>query len=395
MRTLHFCRHFSQLSETFIYGIVTELEHQVGDQHVATLDRQNVVSRPFPRVHVVDPPGRWHPKRIWHRTRAGLGPNPASTSLWPLYRERLRRVIDEVEPQLIHAHFGPEAVVIAPVANQFGIPLVTSFYGYDASRLLRDEMWRDEYQDLWRRSAAIVGISNHICDQVRGIGAPGEKIHMVHLGVDVQAIPYSNPADRYTEGPVRCLHVGRLVEKKSPLHLAEAFRKAVDRAPEGCVLELTIAGDGPLQEPLRDYVRDSGLTDHVRMLGAVDHATVLELLARSHIYTQHCVTARDGDQEGQGVSFVEAAASGLPVVATRHNGIVDVVRHGRTGFLVDERDTNGMADRIVELATTPHTWRDMGREGRIHVEESFDLTRQVGKLRTVYEQVHATASPNP
>jgi colanic acid/amylovoran biosynthesis glycosyltransferase len=97
------------------------------------------------------------------------------------------------------------------------------------------------------------------------------------------------------------------------------------------------------------------------------------------MYVQHSRTAPNGDEEGMGVTFVEASARGLPIVSTRHNGIPDVVLDGRTGYLVPEGDVDAMAQRIIELAENSSLWSTMGRAGRAHVEEGFSLDRQVAR----------------
>jgi glycosyltransferase involved in cell wall biosynthesis len=177
------------------------------------------------------------------------------------------------------------------------------------------------------------------------------------------------------------------VEKKSPIDLAKAFRYAVDETSEDIQLELKIAGDGPLRGELEQEVRDQGIENQVSILGAVPHSQVSKLMAEANLYTQHCKTASNGDQEGQGVSFVEASASGLPIVSTRHNGLTDVIVDGQTGYLVEEGDVEGMGKKIAYLAESPDEWRRLGKAGRIRVEESFNLQNQVGDMKEMLSQL--------
>jgi colanic acid/amylovoran biosynthesis glycosyltransferase len=81
--------------------------------------------------------------------------------------------------------------------------------------------------------------------------------------------------------------------------------------------------------------------------------------------------------EGLPVSLTEAAAFGLPIVATRHSGIPEIVRDGINGYLVAENDIEGMARRMLELARSPETWSRLGRAGRAIVEEQFDQHRVI------------------
>jgi glycosyltransferase involved in cell wall biosynthesis len=260
-------------------------------------------------------------------------------------------------------------------------------YGYDVSKLAREEFWREQYPPTFAKSALLVGISNHICTRIESLGGSPDKITCWHLGIDLDQFKYRSADVSFDGETVQCLHVGRLVEKKSPIDLARAFKYAVDATSKGPTLKLKIAGDGPLRSDLEREVRDLGIEDQVSILGAVSHARVGCLLAEANIYTQHCKTASDGDQEGQGVTFVEASASGLPVIATRHNGLTDVIHDGETGYLVEEGDAEAMGKQIAQLARNPDQWRRLGRAGRDHIEENFDLKKQVEKMQMLYAEL--------
>ena len=237
-----------------------------------------------------------------------------------------------------------------PVAARCGVPLVTHFRGYDISKILPSAFWETEYDRLFKIAHTLIGISNHVCEKLFRLGAAPEKVEMLHTGVQLDDFPYDPPAARYDGGTVRCLHVGRLVEKKSPLKLVRSFADAIDRVDGRVALELTIAGDGPLREPLERLIEELSLSDCVRCLGATPRPDVMRLMRASHVHVKHCETASDGDQEGQGVTFIEASAIGLPVVTTRHNGIPDAVLDGVTGYLVEEGDVQAMGERIAYLA---------------------------------------------
>jgi glycosyltransferase involved in cell wall biosynthesis len=380
VKVLHFCESFSPLSETFVYDYITELERQGVDNHVVTLERENPADRPFPKVTEIGRAGRWHPHRLWHRALASFGIGEIETAGWPVMRSRLAKVVREVKPDVIHSHFGHAGVWIAPVADAADVPLVVSFYGFDVSILAQRDLWKKKYPKAFEVASLLIGISNHICSRVEALGGAPRKIECSHLGVNLEGFEYQ-PADQSYDGrTVTCLHVGRLVEKKAPIELAQSFEYACRRSDPDVGLELKIAGGGPLRSELEQEIEDLHIGDKVSLLGAVPHEKVSELMTEANIYTQHCKTASNGDQEGQGVSFVEASASGLPIVSTHHNGIPDVVLDGKTGYLVEEKDTKAMGEVIASLAETPNDWVSLGRAGRAHVEKNFDLKRQVKSL---------------
>mgnify|MGYP006427646729 CR=1 FL=1 len=390
MRVVQFCESFSPFSETFIYDTVRELDRQGVECHVVTLNRLNESDRPYneDRVHVTPWPGRWDLARLWARLMAAAGiRGDIRTHKRPLLRARMREKIEQIKPDAVHAQFGPMGTLIAPITNDLDIPLIVTFHGYDISILPQQKEIREGYRDLFKKADCLIGVSNHNADKVEALGAPSEKVCVLHNGTDIENFSYSNPTRRYDGGTVRLLHVGRLVEKKSPLDLVEAFRSAREQLGSDVSIHLTIAGGGPLIGATEKRIRSLNLGGHIDCLGAVPHAKVQELMQTCHLYTQHCKTAPNGDQEGQGVTFVEAQASGLPVITTRHNGIPDVVIDGKTGYLVEEGDTEAMAERIAYLAKHPEKWSDLGQAGRAHVEANFDLSKQIKKMKSFYSEV--------
>jgi len=383
MRVAHFRQEFSTSSETFIYDYVSEMQRQGVDTRVVTLRRVNEESRPFPNVTVVERPSRWHPRRLWHRALVPFGERKPLHAEWPQIRDRLEEALREIQPDVIHAHFGPAGVIMAPVADRLGVPLAITLYGYDVSRLTREKFWREKYSSAFSKASLLIGISSHICSRIRELGGDSEKTFCCHLGVDLSQFKYRHADGSFDGKTVQCLHVGRLVEKKSPIDLVRAFKIALDETGGNIDLQLKIAGDGPLRADLRQEVRDLGIEGHVSLLGAVPHSRVVKLLAQANLYTQHCKTASNGDQEGQGVSFVEASASGLPIIATRHNGLPDVILDGETGYLVEEGDVKAMGRKIAHLAKKPEKWRRMGKAGRRHIEKKFDQKNQTERMKRI------------
>ena len=126
---------------------------------------------------------------------------------------------------------------------------------------------------------------------------------------------------------------------------------------------------------------------------AVEAVTLLEtdnietLMERGHVLVAPSVTAGDGDEEGIPVTIMEAMATGLPVLATEHGGIPELVGDGASGYLVPERDVEALAQRIGRLAAAPKGWAALGRAGRDAVERGFDARTLNDRLVRLYEKV--------
>jgi glycosyltransferase involved in cell wall biosynthesis len=300
-------------------------------------------------------------------------------------QDDLKRTLEAVKPDVLICHFAPLAITAYPVAKALQLPLICICYGYDVSRNLRKPYWRRQYKNIFPRFNAIVGISEHICGKVRRYTST-KHVHLMHLGVNVDSITHTYPSKRVKQEIV-FMHIGRLVEKKGPLLLIKSFEHALPNYKGSKKLKLILIGDGPLLSVCAEYVKKESLLENVILLGALPHVQTLAELGKAHIYTQHSITAADGDEEGQGVSLVEASSLGLPVIVTAHNGFPDVVLDGQNGFLIPEHDTLKMGAKMAWLADNMDVWDDIGQRGILHMTEHFSLNREVGKLASIVNQM--------
>jgi len=139
-------------------------------------------------------------------------------------------------------------------------------------------------------------------------------------------------------------------------------------------------GDGPLLPGCRELVKSLAIEEGVTFLGAQPPSVVREEMRRARCFVQHSVVASSGDSEGTPVAILEAGATGLPVVSTRHAGIPDVVVEGETGLLVAEHDVEGMAQCMLAVAQDPELAGRLGRAGRARIETCFSIERSIGGL---------------
>ncbi|MGR3293018.1 MAG: glycosyltransferase, partial [Candidatus Scalindua sp.] len=106
---------------------------------------------------------------------------------------------------------------------------------------------------------------------------------------------------------------------------------------------------------------------------------------KSHIFLSPSVTAADGDTEGGSpVGITEAQATGMPVVATYHADIPEVVLDGKTGYLSPERDVEALAQNLEKLVSNSERWGEFGYNARRHIEEEYNVRTQIRKLEDIY-----------
>ena len=186
--------------------------------------------------------------------------------------------------------------------------------------------------------------------------------------------------------PLRIISVGRCISKKGFQIGIQGLAKARSRRSDIKML-YTIIGDGPEIDTLRALVTEHELGDCVHLLGSQSHPRVAEELARSDVMMAPSITGPDGDMEGIPTVAMEAMASGLPVISTRHSGIPEAVVHGYTGLLAPESDPDCLADHILTLSDNPDLGNRLGTQGRLHVRSNFNIVRQNEKIEGLYRQI--------
>jgi colanic acid/amylovoran biosynthesis glycosyltransferase len=314
-----------------------------------------------------------------------LGQSFAARASRKLLRRVLRREWDweltwgylkafrKFRPQAVLAQFGGSGVRVRAACRLAGVPLIAHFHGVDASQHQYLEANAQSYPLLFRDAAAVIGVSQAMCRQLVHLGAPEEKVHYSPCGVNCQAFGGATPG----EAPPVFLATGRFVDKKAPHLTLLAFSRVHQTCPDA---RLLMIGDGPLLGACRDLVVGMGLGKSVEFLGTRSPREVQESMRQARGFVQHSVVAADGDSEGTPVAIIEAGASGLPVVATRHAGIPDVVVEGSTGFLVDERDVEGMAGHMIRLARDAELSARLGRAAQERIKAHFSLEANISRL---------------
>lgn len=298
------------------------------------------------------------------------------------WEDRRRRYLIEAlrkrNIDAVLAEFGQMGVSIMDACVEAEIPLVVHFFGIDAYKSDVLTKHESDYRRLFNVAAAIVAVSQHMAEQLIRIGAPKEKVHFNPCGVDPLQFKGANP----TEAPPIFLATGRFVDKKSPLLTLLAFQQVLQKIPEA---RLIMIGDGPLREAAELLARTSGFDNAVEFRGVVSHQEVAAAMGGARAFVQHSLRPTDGDSEGAPVAVLEASASGLPVVSTRHAGISEIIIHERTGLLVEEGDVDAMAEAMIRLGEDPYLASKMGQEGRLRIQKHYSIDMTIENLWKIIE----------
>lgn len=300
-----------------------------------------------------------------------------------LMSQTVKRLLQRTQIDVAYADFGKMGVHLLPALLESNIPFVVHFHGFDITRSLNRRIYRESLPQLFEKACSLIVASHHIRHLLVLEGAPEHKIHVVRLGVEIPTMLVPMGWEDRNRLAPRVAFLGRLVEKKNPVALVEAFRIVLRDVPAA---RLAIIGDGPERARLEERVAFHGISSSVDILGAMSRDEALPIVNSSWVYAQHSVTARDGDQEGFGVSIAEAAALGLPIVSTFHNGIPEQVVHDKTGFLVPEHDYEAMAASILTLLRDSELRQRMGAEGRTSTLALCNTERRVTEIEKILEE---------
>jgi len=165
------------------------------------------------------------------------------------------------------------------------------------------------------------------------------------------------------------LSVGRLVHRKGQDKLITAMPKILAKRPDA---KLLLIGQGPRKAKLDSLVAKYGIADSVKFLGSIAYTDLPKYLNAADLFVMPSRSRLMGlEVEGLGIVYLEASACALPVIAGSSGGAPDALIDGRTGYVVDGRDIDQIANRVLSLIDNPKQAEEMGKAGRVWVESHW------------------------
>ncbi|WP_417289538.1 glycosyltransferase [Corallibacter sp.] len=274
--------------------------------------------------------------------------------------------------------YGTHAHRLLPLIKQSGLPLVVHFHGYDASVHTVIEQC-EQYKEVFAYAKYVVAVSRVMYQKLLELGCPADKLIYNVYGPQPE---FESVKPQFTKK--QFVGIGRFTDKKAPYYTIMAFNKLAKQDPEA---QLVLAGDGVLRNMCENLVKQYGLEQQVQFLGVVTPQRYQELLEESLAFVQHSITANNGDMEGTPLAVLEASVAGLPVIATNHAGIPDVIKHGETGLLCDEHDIDTMAKHMQKVLDDTAYAKQLGAAGKQHILEQYSLKRHIKALQDLMQKV--------
>jgi colanic acid/amylovoran biosynthesis glycosyltransferase len=281
---------------------------------------------------------------------------------------------------IVHCQFGHNGKLGA-ILKRLGLQkrLVVTFHGHDIRAAV--ESGGALYGELWDEADCLIAISKYNHDHLLRFGGDPKKIVYHPVGIDCKRFGYQPPSADPGRS-VRLLSVARLVEEKGLEFGIRALHRLMKETAH-LQIRYDIIGEGPLRGHLQQLLRELGLVRQVRLLGAKMQEEVIQALLESDILLAPSLA------EALPVSLMEAHAVGLPVVATQVGSVDQIVQHGKSGLLAPPGDVPALCRHLSDLIQHPEMRAEMGRCGRGHVEQHFDIDRLNDRLVNLYENLLA------
>jgi len=292
---------------------------------------------------------------------------------------------------LIHSHWIlPQGFNAALMRGLFSVPHILTVHGGDIFGLKGRLM--SSFKRIALSGTDRITVNSSFTERSVQEILKKDK-HLVRIPMGVDTAPLKDEELRQAED-IRCRYrsghgplvvfVGRLVEEKGVGDLIHAIRILDPKLKD---IKLLVVGEGQDKEHFKEMSESLGLKEKVHFTGWVEQEEIKTYMRAGDIFVGPSKAASDGWVEAQGLTFIEAMAAGVPVIATRSGGIPDAVRDGRTGLLVSEKSPGSVAEAIVKLHSNPSLRQCLTRRGEEVAKKEFSRDSCAEKFSQLFDEV--------
>jgi colanic acid/amylovoran biosynthesis glycosyltransferase len=307
-----------------------------------------------------------------------------------IQKMRILKFIAANHADLLHFHFGNDAGIFLPVIYKSGVPSVVSFYGDDCTGFPKKYFGLGLYWlklRVFSKATRLFAMSPDMKKKLIFLGCPEKKITVHYFGADTTR--FQGYARSYSSSH-ECIHllmIANLVEKKGHLFLFKVLKILFEKGITG--FNLRVVGSGMMEGQLKTFVQENRLTDHIRFIPHIDYLSeeFAKLYYDSDIFILPSVTGSRGEKEGIPGVLVEAMATGLPVISTRHAGIPSIIENGKTGLLVDEWDIPELLHALESLISDPSKREELGKAGQNFAVHELNNANKEKELEVLYSLI--------
>lgn len=286
---------------------------------------------------------------------------------------RLKKILISEKIDCVLAEFLNTGASVREVCEQLNIPIVANVLGYEIHKKDVFNKYEDLYQELANYKSITIPVAKNMIPKLKNLGFNDSQIIFSPLGAREEFFSITPNYNSKT-----FLAVGRFTASKSPESSIYAFSKVLQKIPDA---KFIFAGDGELMTSAKELTKKLKIENSIEFTGWISQEKQRELLSQAAVFIQHSVTVQNGDAEGTPVAILEASAAGLPVVSTKHGGIVDTVIENETGFLVEEFDVEKMAEKMIFLIENPNVLKEMGNNAKIFIHNHFSMKKHIENVK--------------
>lgn len=279
---------------------------------------------------------------------------------------------------VLHVQWAPTILAVLPTVWIRGLPVIVN------SRTNPDTaLWRMVYRLIIPVADFVVYNSSTTQKSTEKVA---RSVRSTFIGSGINIPQFQRPADfpprNYERAKLAIVVVARLVEYKGIEYLLRALKSIEDRVQ----FQLDLFSDGPLRPHLEQLSRDLGIDGHVTFHGETPREQILPSMWSADLFVLPSVIDSYGRTEGFGAVLLEAMATGLPVIASRVGGIVDIV-NGENGILTEPRDSESLARALLEMAENPGRRKQIADTGHQWLLSNFSDEAMCRRYKIVYDQV--------
>ncbi len=386
MKVLHYIKTFSQPSESFVYDQIVNLEKKGVDNYILTQKRELADERPFDeaKIYVVKERKRHLMERVLHKI-----------FYWRKYNLRnpkdFVRAIKEINPDVIHAHFGNNGVFIKKLLKKYDlkVPLVISFHGTDiTSKPVLDFTYRQEIKNLKSYPELIFTTQTEFLKgKMVSFDIPEQKIKKINNTFN-RGFSEMRKEEFFEFGDtLKIINISRFINWKGQKYLLQAFAKLVNNLYENA--ELTLVGDGERRKEMEGFAEEIGIKSKVTFLGFVEHKKIPEILRKHDVYVQPSIKDEKTHQEESfGVVILEAIAVGLPVIVTDTGGMSETIvkEDEQFSFVVPQKDPDSLYEVFEKMLSNKYEFKD-NRDYAERVMEEYSTEKQISSTVEIYKSL--------
>ena len=294
-------------------------------------------------------------------------------------------LVRKIRPDVIHAHWIiPQGVIASILHKLFRVPVIVTAHGADVFSLQGKLVSKCKLIAL-KSACQVTAVSKALARLIKALDTHLAEPVVLPMGVDAS---FFSPEKRTRsikeqydiKGPF-LLFVGRLTEKKGVVFLVDAMVDVVRFFPDA---KLLIIGSGERETFLKEHVRRLNLSMTVVFVGGLSNQELPQYYASADIFVGPSIQIDKGDTEGFGLTFVEAAMSGCLVIGTKVGGIEDIVEDNKTGFLVPQRDTAALAQKVIWVVEHLSSLDSVRDNARKRCREKFDWEVVIAKYIALF-----------